>query len=68
VLRPAAHPDLFGPLEHWHLDIFHCTWSSPSYEESFVHFSVGMDGRAESLRFKVAEFIDPLDYVFQRLG
>lgn len=67
VLRLGAHPGLHGPLEHWHADTFHCTWSSPSYEESFVHFSIGMDGRAESLRFKVAEFIDPLEYHFQRL-
>ncbi len=66
VLHLGAHPMVFGPLEHWHADTYFCTWSSPTYEESFVHFSIGMDGRAESLRFKVAEFIDPLEYVFKR--
>ena len=66
VLHLGAHPMVFGLLEHWHADTYLCTWSSPTYEESFVHFSIGMDGRAESLRFKVAEFIDPLEYVFKR--
>ncbi|MCZ7552009.1 MAG: hypothetical protein B6D39_07425 [Anaerolineae bacterium UTCFX2] len=67
VLQPEGHPNLKGTLEHWHANTFLCTWSSPTYEQSFVHFSIGMDGKASSLRFKVAEFIDPLEYVFKRL-
>jgi CubicO group peptidase (beta-lactamase class C family) len=63
----GAHPGVHGLLEHWHADTFFCPWSSPVYEESFVHFSIGMQGKAETLRFKVAEFIDPLEYHFQRL-
>jgi CubicO group peptidase (beta-lactamase class C family) len=66
ILHLGGHPNLVGPLEHWHADTFSCTWSNPSYEESFVHFAAGMDGKAETLRFKVAEFIDPLEYVFNR--
>ena len=66
VLHLGAHPGVYGLLEHWHADTFACVWSSPTYEESFVHFSIGMDGKAEILRFKVAEFIDPLEYVFKR--
>jgi CubicO group peptidase (beta-lactamase class C family) len=66
MLRPGAHPHLYGPLEHWHLDTFYCPWSTPTYEDSFVRFSVGLDGQVESLRFKVAEFIDPLEYMFVR--
>lgn len=66
LLQPGGHPGLRGPLEHWHADTFLCVWSSPTYEESFVHFAIGLDGKASSLRFKVAEFIDPLEYVFER--
>lgn len=65
-LHPSAHPNMIGPLEHWHADTFCCVWSNPSYEESFVHFTVGLDGKADNLRFKVAEFIDPLEYSFAR--
>lgn len=67
VLHPEGHPHLKGPLEHWHANAFLCAWSSPTYEQSFVHFTIGMDGKASSLRFKVAEFIDPLEYVFERV-
>jgi len=65
-LHPGAHPHISGKLEHWHLDTFYCPWSNPSYEDSFVAFQPGLDGRIASLRFKVAEFIDPLEYVFTK--
>lgn len=65
-LHPAGHPGLRGPLEHWHADSFLCTWSIPTYEESFVHFQVGMDGKAEKFRLNVAEFIDMQEYEFTR--
>ncbi|HMN15764.1 MAG TPA: DUF3471 domain-containing protein, partial [Bellilinea sp.] len=68
TLYPAGHPHLTGPLEHWHADTFLCTWSNPSYEESFVHFQVGMDGKAERLRLKVGDFIDLLTYEFTRVA
>lgn len=68
ALHPAGNPHLTGPLEHWHADTFLCTWSNPSYEESFVHFQVGMDGKAERLRLKVGDFIDLQPYEFVRKG
>ncbi len=66
VLLPGAHPSMKGPLEHWNADIFNCVWSNPVFEESFIQFSIGLDGMAETMRFKVAEFIDPLEYIFIR--
>lgn len=64
TLHLGAHPGVHGPLEHWHLDTFYTHWSTPSLEQSFVTFSPGVAGNIETLRFKVADFVDPLEYVF----
>jgi CubicO group peptidase (beta-lactamase class C family) len=66
TLHLGAHPGVYGPLEHWHLDSFYTDWSTPSLEQSFVTFNPGLEGNVESLRFKVAEFVDPLEYVFEK--
>lgn len=66
VIHLGAHPGVTGPLEHWHTDTFSCRWSWSTLEESLVAFSVGFGGQVESLRLKVADFVDPLVYEFTR--
>lgn len=66
TLHLLAHAGVSGALEHWHLDTFFTRWSSPSLEESFVTFHIGVDGKVASLRLKVADFVDPLEYVFEK--
>lgn len=66
TLQLGAHPQANGVLEHWHADTFLVRWSYSSFEESFIPFSLGLDGTVESLKIKVAGFIDPLEYEFKR--
>ena len=61
------HPQADSPLEHWHADTFFCRWTYPSLEESFIHFQIGLNGKVESLKFKVNDYVDPLEYAFRRV-
>jgi hypothetical protein len=67
-IQLGAHPQAHGVLEHWHTDTFFVRWSYITLEESFVPFSIGLDGKVESLKVKVAAFVDPLDYEFKRVA
>lgn len=67
ILRLCAHPHADSPLEHWHFDTFFCRWKYSSLGESMVEFSIGFNGKVESLKLRVDESVDPLDYTFRRL-
>ncbi|UCH09963.1 MAG: serine hydrolase [Fidelibacterota bacterium] len=68
VLQMNAHPEVVGPLEHWHYDTFVSKWSDPMWGESFITFTLDSDGDAAKLSLKIREdFIDPLEYTFQRV-
>lgn len=67
VISLGAHPGVKGPLEHLHTDTFFCRWSWPSLEESLVPFSIGLSGKVERLKIRVADFVDPLVYEFTRV-
>jgi CubicO group peptidase (beta-lactamase class C family) len=68
VLQMNAHPGVVGPLEHWHYDTFVSKWSDPMWRESFVSFTLDGDGDVARLSLKIREdFIDPLEYTFQRV-
>lgn len=67
-IQLGAHPQAHGTLEHWHTDTFFVRWSYSTLEESFVPFTIGLDGTVESLKVKVAEFVDPLEYEFIRVS
>ncbi|UCD39245.1 MAG: serine hydrolase [Fidelibacterota bacterium] len=67
VLHLNSHENVIGPLEHWHYDTFVSKWSDPMWGESFVTFTLDSNGKATALSLKVREeFIDPLEYSFQR--
>lgn len=68
TIQLGAHPQAHGTLEHWHTDTFFVRWSYVSLEESFVPFTIGLDGTVDSLKIKVAEFVDPLEYEFRRVA
>jgi len=68
TVQLGAHPQAHGVMEHWHTDTFFVRWSYLSFEESFIPFSIGLNGTVESLRVKVAEFVDPLEYEFRRIS
>lgn len=68
VIHLSAHPHAAGPLAHWHTDTFFCRWTYSSLEESFIPFTIGLDGQVECLKIKVAEFVDPLEYEFRRVS
>lgn len=67
TIHLSAHPQAHGTLEHWHTDTFFVRWSYITLEESFVPFTIGVDGTVESLKIKVAEFVDPIEYEFRRV-
>jgi len=67
TLHPKAHPHVTGTLEHWQYDTFLCTWTSRVWDESWVHFELGDDGRAVRFRMKVRpDWIDTREYTFVR--
>lgn len=69
TLLPQAHPDVRGPLTHWQYDTFTAAWSEPVWGSSRVLFALDEAGRVDSLQFKVApDYLDPLTYVFSRVG
>jgi len=37
-------------LEHWHYDTFKASWTNPAKREKFVHFTLGVDGKIETLK------------------
>jgi CubicO group peptidase (beta-lactamase class C family) len=67
TIQLGGHPQAHGVLEHWHTDTFFVRWAYVTLEESFVPFSIGLDGTVESLKVKVAAFVDPLAYEFKRV-
>ena len=68
ALRLLGHPGILGRLEHWHYDTFLCHWSDPIFGRGLVPFITDGQGRVAEFRLKVREdWIDPLEYRFQRL-
>jgi CubicO group peptidase (beta-lactamase class C family) len=65
-VRIPTHPGLTGPMPHWHYDTFRAEWQDPYYQPSLVTFSLDSAGRPSGLRLKVRDFIDPMEYVFER--
>jgi CubicO group peptidase (beta-lactamase class C family) len=67
VVQLSAHPNIRGTLEHWHYDIFMCNWSDVVFDRSLVPFILDGQGHVAEFKLKVREdFLDPLEYVFQK--
>jgi CubicO group peptidase (beta-lactamase class C family) len=60
------HGGLDCPLRHLDGDVYDCEWDNPIFGSSSIQFDVE-DGVPEAFRFRVRpEFIDPLEYRFER--
>lgn len=60
------HGGLACPLAHQDQDQYDCRWDDPIFGESVVSFDVDKR-RVKGLRFRVRpEFIDPLEYKFEK--
>ncbi len=69
VLTLALYPGVEGYLEHWDYETFLCKWNDPMWGKSYLTFVPDGRGSVESFKVKVREdFIDPLEYVFERTG
>lgn len=66
-LKLLASPTYIADLVHWHHDTFRAIWQDPVAETGFVTFTLGSNGRVADVRFRMAEFIDPSEYVYRRL-
>ncbi len=66
-MRLLAHPQITGTLEHWEYNIFRCQWSSKVWDNSFIYFDLGDDGKIAQFRVKIRpDWIDTLEYVFEK--
>lgn len=63
----AAHGGLEGVLTHTDHDSFETAWADRYLGTSTITFATDARGKATSLRFSVRpDFVDPLEYVFER--
>ncbi|HEV8125891.1 MAG TPA: serine hydrolase [Gemmatimonadales bacterium] len=62
-----AHPRLAGTLEHWQYDTFRATLQDRYVGKPLVTFSLDEMGRVSEFRVSIRpDFVDPLEYVFER--
>ncbi len=67
LIQLSAHPTIRGQLEHWHYDTFLCHWTDPVFDKSIIPFAIDRNGKVESFKLSVRpDWIDPLEYVFER--
>ncbi len=68
ILTLERYPGILGRLEHWDYETYICKWNDPMWGESDLIFVPDGQGSVGAFRVKVREdFIDPLDYVFERV-
>jgi CubicO group peptidase (beta-lactamase class C family) len=67
-LKLLASPTYSARLTHWHFDTFQAIWADPVAETSQITFSMNAEGRATNVRFRMADFIDPTTYVYERIS
>ncbi|MBW2619638.1 MAG: serine hydrolase, partial [Deltaproteobacteria bacterium] len=61
VLELRLLPDgFFGPLEHWHQDVFRFPVASPYFDHVWISFTLTAAGRIEGMRMEVTGIL-PLD-------
>lgn len=66
VVRLSHSPTFIGDLEHWHFNTFRVVWRDPIAEKTFLTFTVGDDGKAESVKMAMTSFIDDAEYEYKR--
>jgi CubicO group peptidase (beta-lactamase class C family) len=66
IARLSHSPTYIGDLEHWQYNTFRIIWRDPVAEKTFVTFTINEQGKAESVKMAMADFIDPSEYEYKR--
>ncbi len=66
VVRLSHSPTYIGDLAHWQYNTFRVIWRDPVAEKTFLTFTVDGQGKTESVKMAMADFIDPSEYEYRR--
>lgn len=67
VVRLSHSPTYIGDLEHWQYNTFRVIWRDPVAEKTFLTFMIDGQGKTESVKMAMADFIDPSEYEYRRV-